>query len=227
MRDDLFVPTAEAAFIAGISDREMNRAVDEHILPGSLIRSDNGRRFARLAAALASFYFKTEDVYVSTLRRRVVLELTDRIRRRTGELEAILTLHSDLLGDINWRIDVRPEAFDAVVSVDVGTFVFEAKRRVEEIDRAQELITADPDVMGGLPVFAGTRVPIETVLASLNKGLDRKRLFELYPALTDEHIEAAKVYMDVHPRRGRPSKASRAPTSWKIKSSRRVSPRDS
>ena len=30
---DLFVPTSEAAFIADVSDREMNRAVDEHILP--------------------------------------------------------------------------------------------------------------------------------------------------------------------------------------------------
>ncbi|HEV7138814.1 MAG TPA: hypothetical protein VGN43_19415, partial [Steroidobacteraceae bacterium] len=27
--NSLFVPTAEAAFIAGISDREMNRAIDE------------------------------------------------------------------------------------------------------------------------------------------------------------------------------------------------------
>jgi hypothetical protein len=48
---DLFVPTSEAAFIADVSDREMNRAVDEHILPEPLIRSGNGRRFARLGAA--------------------------------------------------------------------------------------------------------------------------------------------------------------------------------
>jgi uncharacterized protein (DUF433 family) len=89
----------------------------------------------------------------------------------------------------------------------------------------EELITTDPDVMGGVPVFTGTRVPVATALASLNKGLARRRLLELYPPLTDEHIEAAKVYMDVHTRRGCPTKASRVPTSWKIKSRRRVSPR--
>jgi HTH-type transcriptional regulator/antitoxin HipB len=95
-------------------------------------------------------------------------------------------------------------------------------RRSPQIDRTQQLITADPDVMGGLAVFTGTRVPVETVLTSLEKGLARTRLLELFPALTDEHIEAGKLYMDVHRRRGRPSKAWRAPTSWKIKSSRRV-----
>jgi hypothetical protein len=38
---DAFVPTAEAAFIGGVTDRAMNRAIDEHILPDSLIRSDS------------------------------------------------------------------------------------------------------------------------------------------------------------------------------------------
>ncbi len=81
MRDS-FVPTAEAAFIAGISDRDMNRAVDEHILPEPLIRSGNGRRFARLGDALAGFYFTSEDVYTAPLRRKVVEEMTARLRVR-------------------------------------------------------------------------------------------------------------------------------------------------
>jgi hypothetical protein len=71
-----FVSTSEAAFIADVSDREMNRAVDERILPDPLIRSNNGRRFAPLGAALASFYFTSEDVYAATLRRKVVKELS-------------------------------------------------------------------------------------------------------------------------------------------------------
>ena len=83
----------------------------------------------------------------------------------------------------------------------------------------EALITADPEVMGGVPVFAGTRVPVATVLASLNTGLDRERLRERYPGLTDEHIDAAQVYRDVP----RPSQPLRAPASWKIKSRRRVS----
>ena len=79
------------AFIADVSDREMNRAVDEHILPEPLIRSGNGRRFARLGAALASFYFTSEDVYTATLRRKVVEEVSAMLRAR-GDMESILAL---------------------------------------------------------------------------------------------------------------------------------------
>jgi uncharacterized protein (DUF433 family) len=97
---------------------------------------------------------------------------------------------------------------------------------MKAIERAQELITVDPEILGGTPVFAGTRVPVDTIMASLKKGIDRKRIFGSYPFLTDEHLEAARVYSEGCPRRGRPTKSSAAPSSWKIKSSRHVARRD-
>jgi uncharacterized protein (DUF433 family) len=223
---DLFVPTAEAAFIAGVSDREMNRAVDEHILPEPLIRSDNGRRFARLGAALAGFYFTSEDIYTASLRRKVVEEVTAMTRIR-GNREAILALQSEFLKDIDWHVNVSGVSI-GVVCVDVGSFVTRALTRMKEIEKAQKVVASDPEILGGVPVFAGTRVPVDTVVASLKKGIDRKRILDTYPFLTDEHLEAAQVYVGVHPRRGRPSKAPPAPPlSWKIKSSRQVTRRDS
>ena len=221
---DLFVPTSEAAFIADVSDREMNRAVDEHILPEPLIRSGNGRRFARLGAALASFYFTSEDVYAATLRRKVVEEVTAMLRVRR-DMESILALHSEFLKDIDWRINVRSVSI-GVVSVDIGSFVLKAVNRMKTIERAEKLVTSDPEILGGAPVFAGTRVPVDTVMASLKKGIDRKRILRAYPFLTDEHLEAARIYSGVHPRRGRPTKTSTAPPSWKIKSSRHVARHD-
>lgn len=217
---DLFVPTSEAAFIANVSDREMNRAVDEHILPEPLIRSGNGRRFARLGAALASFYFTSEDVYAATLRRKVVEEVTSMLRARR-DVESILALQSEFLRDIDWRINVRDVSI-GIVSVDIGSFVSKAMGRMKAIERAQKFIMIDPDILGGTPVFAGTRVPVDTIMASLKKGIDRKRILGAHPSLTDEHLEAARVYSEVYPRRGRPTKASTAPPSWKIRSSRHV-----
>ena len=221
---DLFVATSEAAFIADVSDREMNRAVDEHILPASLIRSDNGRRFARLGAALASFYFTSEDVYAATLRRKVVEEVSTILRLRK-DMESILALRSEFLKDFDWRINVSGVSI-GVVSVDIGAFVSKTISRMKEIETAQKLVTVDPEILGGTPVFAGTRVPVDTVVASLKKGIDRKRIFGAYPSLTDEHLDAARVYGEVYPRRGRPTKSSSAPQSWKIKSSRHVSRHD-
>jgi len=221
---DLFVPTSEAAFIADVSDREMNRAVDEHILPEPLIRSGNGRRFARLGAALASFYFTSEDVYAATLRRKVVEEVIVMLRARR-DVESILALRPEFLGDIDWRIDVHGVSI-GIVSIDVGSFVSKAMDRIKAIERAQKLIAVDPEILGGTPVFAGTRVPVDTVAASLKKGIDRKRILGAYPSLTDEHLDAARVYGEVYPRRGRPTKSSTAPPSWRIKSSRHVTRHD-
>ena len=221
---DLFVPTSEAAFIADVSDREMNRAVDEHILPEPLIRSGNGRRFARLGAALASFYFTSEDVYAATLRRKVVEEVTAMLRARS-DLESILALRSEFLKDIDWRIKVSGVS-TGIVSVDIGSFVSKAIGRMKSIERAQKFITVDPEILGGTPVFTGTRVPVDTIAASLKKGIDRKRILGAYSTLTDEHLEAARVYSEVYPRRGRPTKSSTAPPSWRIKSSRHVTRHD-
>ena len=36
----------------------------------------------------------------------------------------------------------------------------------------KDLITIDPDIMGGQPVFKGTRVPIETLFDHLETGVD-------------------------------------------------------
>jgi uncharacterized protein (DUF433 family) len=213
--DSLFVPTAEAAFIAGVSDREMNRAVDERILPESLIESGDGRRFARLGAALAGFYFKTEDIYVAPFRRRVLREIVVRLERLDADLQALYALKAELSASA-WQLEINS------IRVDLARFVDEATRRVKEIDRAESLISADPGIMSGMPVFAGTRVPVEIVTASLNKGIDGARILKAYPSLTPEHLEAAKVHAEVHPKRGRPNKALSAKSSWKVKSGRRV-----
>lgn len=57
MTTTVFAPSAEAAYIAELSDGDMNRVFDEHLVPESLVRAQDGRRFARLASAFAHFYF--------------------------------------------------------------------------------------------------------------------------------------------------------------------------
>jgi uncharacterized protein (DUF433 family) len=126
----------------------------------------------------------------------VVEEVTAMLRVRR-EMESILALQSEFLGDIDWRINVSGVSI-GIVSVDIGSFVSKAIIRMKEIERAQTLITVDPEILGGTPVFAGTRVPVDTVVASLKKGIDRKRILGAYSTLTDEHLEAARVYSEVY-----------------------------
>lgn len=209
-----FVPTAEAAFIAGLSDRDMNRVVDEHILPDVLVQSNNGRSFARLGAAFAGFYFSTEQQFVANLRREILRKLTLRLELRADK-DLVFDL-APMPRDLDWCVDV-PNA-----RIDVTAFIRAALERVRKVERANSLVQEDPEVMGGLAVFSGTRVPIEIVNASMDRGIDKQRMVASYPFLTDEHIEAARVYTKIHPKRGRPRRMSETHPNWKVKSSRAV-----
>lgn len=60
--------------------------------------------------------------------------------------------------------------------------------------RGETAIVQDPNVMGGVPVFRGTRVPIANVLASLTAGFDLEQLREAYRFLTPELIKAAQTF---------------------------------
>lgn len=192
----LFIPTAEAAFIAGLTDRQMNRVVDEHLVPQTLFEQrGNSRLFTRLGAAFAKFYFATEDLLIAGARRQVLDELTARVDKLPAK-DGILTLTT--LDAISWKVERK------FVEVDVLPFLQDAFNRAKEVDQAEALVTTDPEIMNAAPVFAGTRVPIETVLGSLASGIDMQRLKRSYPFLTEAHVHAAKVYDKVHPRRGRP-----------------------
>lgn len=62
------------------------------------------------------------------------------------------------------------------------------------------LVVIDPEVMGGVPVFANSRVPIDIVLRSLDRGIAMDRLTASYPFLTSAHVQAARAFAQFHPR---------------------------
>lgn len=55
-------------------------------------------------------------------------------------------------------------------------------------------IEVDADVMGGTPVFAGSRLPVVTLLGCIDSGDSWERIVESWPFLTPAHVEAARVY---------------------------------
>ena len=51
-------------------------------------------------------------------------------------------------------------------------------------------LSCSPEVMGGTPVFAGTRVPIQTVLDYLEAGETLDDFLEGFPSVTREQVIA-------------------------------------
>jgi uncharacterized protein (DUF433 family) len=60
--------------------------------------------------------------------------------------------------------------------------------------RWQDFIEQRADVMGGKPVFKGTRLTVEHVLERLGGGSSDADLLAAHPRLRAEHIRAAQAY---------------------------------
>jgi uncharacterized protein (DUF433 family) len=52
------------------------------------------------------------------------------------------------------------------------------------------VISTSPDVMGGTPVFAGTRVPVENLVDYLEGGESIDDFLEGFPSVTREQVIA-------------------------------------
>jgi uncharacterized protein (DUF433 family) len=55
---------------------------------------------------------------------------------------------------------------------------------------ATDLITVNPEILGGTPVFNGTRVPVKTLFEYLADGLALDYFLESFPSVTREQAAA-------------------------------------
>jgi len=51
-----------------------------------------------------------------------------------------------------------------------------------------QVISCSPDVMGGTPVFAGTRVPVQTLLDYLEAGDSIDEFLTGFPSVTRQQV---------------------------------------
>ena len=66
-----------------------------------------------------------------------------------------------------------------------------------------ELITSSPDRLGGTPVFAGTRVPVQSLIDYLEGGDSLDEFLDQFPSVSREHaiavLELAKQALIASP----------------------------
>lgn len=54
-----------------------------------------------------------------------------------------------------------------------------------------DVVRTDPEILGGTPVFAGTRVPVKTLLDYLEAGHPLSEFLEDFPSVTREQAISA------------------------------------
>jgi uncharacterized protein (DUF433 family) len=58
------------------------------------------------------------------------------------------------------------------------------------MNATKSLITIDPETLGGIPVFTGTRVPVKTLIDYLEAGDRLDDFLDDFPTVTREHAVA-------------------------------------
>jgi uncharacterized protein (DUF433 family) len=59
------------------------------------------------------------------------------------------------------------------------------------MDRNRPIVTTDPDIVAGTPVFAGTRVPLQALLDYIDAGDTLDDVLDDFPAVSREIAIAA------------------------------------
>ena len=52
----------------------------------------------------------------------------------------------------------------------------------------QDVISVDKEILGGTPVFQGTRVPVKNLLDYIKAGYDVEEFLDHFPSVTKEQI---------------------------------------
>ena len=56
-------------------------------------------------------------------------------------------------------------------------------------------IIIDKEILGGIPIFAGTRVPVQTFIDYLEKGYPLEEFLDDFPTVTIEQAQAVLEQM--------------------------------
>jgi uncharacterized protein (DUF433 family) len=199
---------SEAAVVSRVSLRDLNRVIDEHILPSAFVSLDNGRHVLAGACSFIAFYFESAKRLTAEERLFAINMVSPRLSR------------SQALG---WPALLREDwtVRDNFLTIDLLPFVRGTSERLDDLAAARAIVTTSPDILGGTPVIRGTRVPVHDVAASVAAGYATDRILQAYPGLDAEKIRLAALYAEATPLRGRPRTTGSLPAGATIVTDRR------
>ncbi len=200
---------SEAAVVSRVSLRDVNRVIDERILPDVFVSLDNGRHVLAGACSFIAFYFESARRLTSEERLLAIKTAGPRLTRSRG-LAWTALLRED------WTVR------DEFLTIDLLPFIKGTSERLDDLAAARDLVSTSPDILGGTPVIIGTRVPVYDVAASVAAGYPIERILDIWPSLDAEKIRLAAIYAEANPLRGRPRVSSDIPEGSTIVTDRRV-----
>lgn len=193
--------TEEAAFVSGVSSSDVDHAVNQRILPDALLLGGADCFVLAGACPLIGFYYGSASNLAHEARLRIV---------QIAAADLMIRLPA------TWpELQHRPRTIqDGSVTIDLQPLFNAAAERHAELIDARSNVTTSTEILGGVPVIYGTRIPAHDVAASVAAGLNSERILASYPSLDARKIRLATIYAAANPPRGgsAPSKAPPAGT---------------
>lgn len=186
---------AETAAVTGVSARKINRLIDDGLMPTSAFKRVGKSRFVKAFAAPMVRFGAGDGAMLSKRTRIKAMETMERYTKSNWRR---------LVVDPDRALDLRFES--GTVTVALGEILSSAMTGLGKLAEANRRITVDPEIRGGVPVVRGTRIGAYEIAAAISVD-GSEAVLEDFPALTREDVEAAKIYVEAHPRMGRPRTA--------------------
>lgn len=177
----------EAAVLADVPLRSVDKAIEERVV--------KPRRSTRRGTIL-----DRGDVLAIALIARTGLPLRPQAKRKINEWIHGFTSEKEFEETRELLLS------DVLVLRSDAKFRHLAERVYRYLEGRERHIESNPGVQGGEPVIAGTRLPVRAVAERMDRGETVAELVEDYPEIPKEAFEAARIYAESHPRRGRPAR---------------------
>lgn len=184
--EDVLATINEAAFVSGVSRHAVNQAIDRGEIRTRKLRYETDASGRRIGVA-ELIYLHVAD-FLSTRGRKVVYK---KLIRLVVDLDSVPPMIE----------------LDDGIRLDITASVDEIRARLDEVARIKSRVEVNPEIRGGEPVFAGTRIPVHMIAGFVQQGVPAEEILEDYPALSRESLEIATRYAELYPRRGRPRQA--------------------
>jgi uncharacterized protein (DUF433 family) len=175
---------AEAAAVSGVAVKAVHNAIDKRIVetkpeshPGGAAR----RALTRDDLLRLKLWYGVGAILAADRRQRL--------------FEAIKAMP-----------DATTVKADDLLIVDVAEARRQLDASIRTLDEAEAAVHRDKGILGGEPVFGGTRIQVRLVAAMLAQGATAEEILEGYPALTQRMLELAAIWVAAHPARGRPKR---------------------
>jgi uncharacterized protein (DUF433 family) len=191
----LYTPR-EAAAVSGVAVKAVNNAIDKRII------------HAAPSSGKPSLRALSED---DLLRLKLWYEVGGVLSQERRER---------LFAEIVAHPNARHVKADNLLIIDVAEARKEIAAGTRELAAAEAVIVRDKAVMGGEPVFKGTRIPVWLIVSMLDDGVDEAEILDGYPKLDRRLLTLAKIWVTAHPRRGRPK--SLKDKGFTLKSTKRM-----